>query len=184
MPSGALAVAAPHPPQPRAPSAGAPASRAAGLERAGAVWVAGLRGGVTASRSPLGRAWPVGGFAARLLGPFLNSARASRGGQRISGVPREPPFDLLQCHRAAGVCVSLRWFLLAFVGAGASGRWGGRGVGRKQFWGWGGLTSAMRACDSSSTRLGGLGEGPRPWVVISWGCGWGLVPRGPGHVEG
>lgn len=47
----------------------------------------------------------------------------------------------------------------------------------------GGLTSAVRACGSSSTRLRGLGKGLWPWAVTSWGCGWGLAPRGPGGLR-
>lgn len=193
----ALAVAAPHPHQPQpscflsggscllgcGPGAGQLRSGRAGAQRCG-----------DSLALPLGAGLARGRLCCRLLGPCLNSARASRGGQRTSGVHREPPFDFLQCRRAAGVCVSLRWFLPAFAGSGASGRWGGRGVGwvpvlpqlrggREAVLGLGagvgGLTSAVRACGSSSTRLGGLGEGPRPWVVISWRCGWGLAPRDP-----
>lgn len=152
---------------------------------------------------PLG----VGLATAQLLGPFLNSAQVSRGGQTAGGFPRTP-FDFLQRPGALeGECACF----LEAVPAGVCGRWGFRRMGRA----WGGwvpvlpqrcppqlrggreavlgmgagirrLTAAVRARGSScSTRLGGLGEGPRPWVVTSWGCGWGLAPRGPGgHTLG
>lgn len=51
-------------------------------------------------------------------------------------------------------------------------------------WRWGVVSAAVRARGSScSTRLGGLGEGPRPWAVTSWDVvgGWPLVVPGVIH---
>ena len=138
---------------------------------------------------------------------FPELSAGLQGGQTAGGFPRTP-FDFLQRPGALeGECACF----LEAVPAGVYGRWGFRRMGRV----WGGgvpvlpqrcppqlrggreavlgmgagirrLTAAVRAHGSScSTRLGGLGEGPRPWVVTSWGCGWGLAPRGPGgHTLG